>query len=405
MAGFWQSLLNQAGGGGIVGQIISFVFLMIFITFYSRIAVQQIMFKLEKSALMLEDMSNKAEKIVVRRINKKPDKKIQQKIRSFLEFFAIPPVDTDPYGVMKKLEHIVNQEKYRFKYFVGQVAPKSGQEEQANIMMGLSGAMNLYQIKKIVRHFVELIKETKSINLAFLIQMQLPFIEKLAGALLRGTEALTYGWPIGDSVGPYVATSLMDDKAKEIDGETVVSRRKMKNRDVIIVKAKGPGGRTGNPGKVIEKIAKKERIAKIITIDAAAKLEGEKTGTIAEGVGIAMGGVGVERYQLEEVSTRLQVPMDSVIIKMSSEEAIMPMKEPIWKAVPNATKTVEELVQTTRGKGAVVIIGVGNTCGVGNDRKSLENADQIIKTNIRKTKLIEEQKKKKFRLKFPSFGF
>ncbi len=402
---FWDALGNQLGSGGILGQVISFIVLIIFITFYSRIAVQQIMFKLEKSAIMLEEMSDRAEKIVIKKINRKSDRKLKEKIRSFLEFFVVPPVDIDPHGVMKKLEHIIDLEKYRFKYFVSQIAPKVGKEEQANIMMGLSGAMNLYQIKKIVRHFVELIKQTKSINLAFLIQMQLPFIERLSKALLRGTEALTNGWPIGDGIGPYVAASLTEGRVEEIDEDTVLHRKKIKKRDVIVMKAKGPGGRTGNPGKVLAKLARKEKIAKIITIDASAKLEGEKTGTTAEGVGIAMGGIGVERYQLEEVAVRLKVPMDSVVVKMSAEEAIMPMREAIWKAAPGTIGIVEEMVNNTKGSGKIVIIGVGNTCGVGNDKKSLLKAENIIKTNVKKMKMEVEKEKKKFRFKLPDFGF
>lgn len=400
-----ESISNLFGGGGILGQLIGLLIFILFITFYSRILVHQIMFKLEKSAMMLEDMSNKAEGIVTRKVSKKPDKKLRHKIKNFLEFFVVPPVDMDPYGVMKKLEHLVDQEKYRFRYFVSQVAPKADSEEQANIMMGLSGAMNLYQITKIVRHFVELIKKTKSINLAMIIQMQLPFIERLAKALLRGTEALSNGWPIGDGIGPYVAASMIDGNTKDFDDETILHRKKIGKRNVIVVKAKGPGGRTGNPGKLLEKIAKREKIAKIITIDAAGKLEGEKTGMIAEGVGIAMGGIGVERYQLEGVATKLKVPMDSVIVKMAPEEAIAPMKEPVWKAREGAMKTVEELIANTKGKGKVVIIGVGNTSGVGNNKKTLGDADKIIKSNIKKMKLLAKRKKKRFRLRLPGFGF
>ncbi len=401
----FSDIISGQVGGGLLGQLISFIILILFLTFYSRIIVQQVMFKLERSAVMLEDMSNQAERAVVRKISKKPDKKLREKIKNFLEFFVVAPVDIDPYGVMKKLEHIIDLEKYRFKYFVGQVAPKSGTEEQANIMMGLSGAMSLYQITKIVRHFVELIKKTKNINLALVIQMQLPFIERMAKALLKGTEALANGWPIGDGAGPYVTASMIDGRITHMDDETIIHRKKIKKRNVIIMKAKGPGGRTGNPGRVLEKIVKKEKIVKIITVDAAAKLEGEKTGTLAEGVGVAMGGIGVERYQIEEVATKLKVPLDSVVIKMSPEEAIMPMKEPVWKATSKAVELIEQSVANTTRKGIVVIIGVGNTCGIGNDKKSLTESETIIKSNVRRIKILAEKEKKRFRFKLPDFGF
>ncbi len=392
-------------GNGFIGQVLSLVVMIIFFSLYSRIMVQQIMVKLERSALTLEEMSSQAEKHVLKRIKKKMDKKTHQSIKNFLEFFVIPPVDLDPQGVMKKLEHIIDHEKYRFKYFVNEVSPESNEENKANIMMGLSGAMNLYQLTKIVRHFVELIKKTKSINLAFLIQMQLPFIERMAKALLHGTEALANGWVIGDGIGPYVAANLIENsKTEVIDDETVIARKKIKNRNVIIMKARGPGGRTGNPGKVLQKISKKEKIAKIISIDAAAKLEGEKTGTIAEGVGVAMGGVGVERYQIEEVAINNKIPLDSVIVKMSGEEAIMPMRRPIRDATRKVTELVERTVERTVDNGTIVVIGVGNTSGVGNNKKQLSDSDKIISANIKKMALRAKMRKKKFKWPF-DFGF
>lgn len=399
MVNILDVLSGQFSDGGIIGQILSFIIFILFLSFYTRIMVQQTMMKLEQSAVELEKMAIKAESDVIRKISKKPDKELRKKVRRFLEFFAIPPVNLDPYGIVKKYDHIQIQEKERFNYFVRQVIPQSNSEERANIVMGLSGAIQLHEITKIVRHFVELIKKTKSINLAFIIQMQLPFIERIAKALAKGTETLVNGEPVGDGIGPYIAAHMIgNEKVVNIDDETVLARKKYKNRELIIIKAKGPGGRTGNPGKVLEKIAQKENIAKIITIDAAAKLEGEKTGAVAEGIGVAMGGIGVERYEIEEVAVKYKLPLDAVIIKMSAEEAIMPMKKNVIDAVPEALELVHEAIDRTKSKGKIVIIGVGNTSGIGNNAKSLEAANEIIKSNIRKMEAEERMQKKKFRI-------
>ncbi len=360
--------------------------------------VTQILLRLERSVELLERMSLKAEDIVLKKISKKPDRKIRRSVKRFFEFFVISPVDLDPYGLVRKLEHVIDLEKERFKYFVSQVAPSLDPEKRANIMMGLSGAINLYQLTKQVRHFVELIKKTKSINLAMILQMQLPLIERLAKALLKGTEALSNGWPVGDTIGAYVAANLIgNSKIKEIDEDTIVCRKKYKRRDVIIIKAKGPGGRTGNPGRVLEKIAKREKIAKIITIDAAAKLEGEKTGTVAEGVGVAIGGIGVEKSHVEEVAVKRKIPLDSIIIKMSQEEAITPMKASILNSLPRVIEALDNAIERTRERGKIIIVGVGNTSGVGNNKKEAEEAKKIIKENIKKTKAKERRKRKIFR--------
>ena len=363
--------------------------------------VTQILFKLEKSAQLFESMSDKAKKTVLKKISKKPDSKLKGGVNRFLEFFVISPVDLDPYGIVKKLEHLTDLEKDRFKYFVNQVAPKLDSEKQANLMMGLSGAISLYMLTKLVRHFVELVKKTKSINLAMILQMQLPLIERLARALLHGTAALANGWPVGDTIGAYTAASLIDDsKVIEADDETVVCQKKYKKRDIIIVKAKGPGGRTGNPGRVVEEIVKKEKIANIITIDAALKLEGEKTGTIAEGVGVAIGGIGVEKTYIENIAVKKNLPLDSIIIKMSEEEAITPMKKSILDSVPMVTQALDAAIDRTKEKGKIIVVGVGNTSGVGNNKKDVEKSKEVIKQNIKMIKARLKKRKKRFKLPF-----
>lgn len=384
-----------------LSQLINILLWVVFLIFYPKLMVTQVMLQLENSTEKLEEMSKKAEGIVLNKISKKPDKKLKKQVGNFMEFFAITPVDLDPYGIVRKFDHIIKLEKDRFNYFASQVAPHLGKEEQANIVMGLSAAMSLYQITKIMRHFVELIKKTKSYNLALIIQMQLLMIERMAKALFKGTEALSYGWAIGDGIGPYVAANFIgDDKAEEVDEETIVSRRKYKGRDIIVMKAKGPGGRTGNPGKALENLSKKEKIAKIITIDAAAKLEGEKTGSTAEGIGVAMGGIGVERYQIEDVAVKNKIPLDSIIVKMSQEEAIMAMEKSVLEATPRVLEILDETIDRTKEKGILVVIGVGNTSGVGNNRKEAKKSEEEIRKIAAKIEKKEKEKKRRFRLPF-----
>ena len=57
------------------------------------------------------------------------------------------------------------------------------------------------QIAKIVRHNVELAKKFKNLQIAMILQMQLPIIEKIAESELKGAQAFVSGWPIGDSIG------------------------------------------------------------------------------------------------------------------------------------------------------------------------------------------------------------
>jgi hypothetical protein len=224
--------------------------------------------------------------------------------------------------------------------------------------------------------------------------MQLPLIEKISKALLKGTEALTNGWPIGDSVGSLVGAHLIGkSRAKEVEEDTIVAVKKLKGRTIFVVKAKGPGGRLGKLGKVVEKLVKRQKISKIITIDAAVKLEGEKTGGIAEGVGVAIGGIGVDRAYIENISTKQGIPLDSYVIKMSQEEAIQPMQKEILLAVPKVVKMVEENIKNSRGK--IIVVGVGNSCGIGNNEKDAQKAEKLINDVLKIMKKRKEEEKEK----------
>jgi hypothetical protein len=331
---------------------------------------------------------------MVGRISKTPDKKLKDSVANFFEFFVITPVSLDPYGIVKKFDLVVQTEKARFSYFVNQIAPDMDEEMKANTEMGLAGGIEMNTIAKIVRHYVELIKQTKSYQIALIIQMQMPLIKRIADSIHEGTMALAKGEPVGDGLGPLVAAEFMDAKSKEIEEDILMSEVTIEGRNCFVMKARGPGGRLGNPGKAVEKIAAKHRIARIITIDAAAKLEGERTGSIAEGVGVAMGGPGVDRSYIEDVAVKSNIPIDSVIVKMKSEEAIVPMKKEIKDAIPQVVEKVKEALMRSKKGDKIIIVGVGNTSGVGNDKKAAAVTKKWVDDYDRKMKLEKKKKKK-----------
>lgn len=365
--------------------------ILVSVVFGQRIMVSQILLRSEQFANQLENMTDKGKGYVLKKLKKK-DKSTKDSVNHFMDFFAIEPVNLDPYGIIKKIEHISELSEKRFKYFVDRIAPEFNSEEKANLIMGLSGALTLNQVAKIVRHYVEMLRKTKNLQYAIILQIQISLLEKPAKALLQGTEALTNGWPIGDSAGSFVVANMVGDtKPREIEEDTLIYKKKIKNRTVYIIKAKGPGGRLGKLGKAVEKLMKTEKICKIITIDAAAKLEGEKTGTVAEGIGVAIGGIGVDRAYIENIAVDKNIPLDSVIIKMGQEEAIQPIKKEILNAVPNTIKIVENTIEETKEKGTILVVGVGNTGGVGNNKKSAEEAEK----EARKISKIFEEKEKR----------
>jgi hypothetical protein len=185
---------------------------------------------------------------------------------------------------------------------------------------------------------------------------------------------------------------IQKDKVKKTEDEVTITEKKIDGRHAFLMKATGPGGRVGYPGKAVEKIIKKHRIARVITIDAAAKLEGEKTGSVAEGVGIAMGGPGVERTYIEEAVVRNRIPMDSIIVKMSSEEAIKPLRMSMIKAEPLVMDALKRCLARARKGDKVLIVGVGNTSGVGNNGKEAAATVKFVEAYERKLKAAKKKK-------------
>lgn len=379
-------MLAQFGGSmDWISTIMWFLVFILFIMFGPRLMVTQIVLKLEKDVAELEAMESRSITAVAKAVTKKPTAALRARIAGFMDFFSVSPIDLDPYGLMRKLDMVVRQAEDRFKWFAKQIGPGMSEQRTADIKSALAGAMTLHQITKVVRHFLELIKKYKIYQLGLLLQMQLPLIKRLAVAAEKATGAFIDGIPIGDGIGPLVVANLMTGKPESYaDEEFVVSRARIAGRPVLISKATGPGASTGYPGKFMLKLSKRERLDRIITIDAGLRLEGEKAGGIAEGVGVALGGTGVDRYEIEEFAVKAGIPLDAIVVKVNEEEALSPMIKDVLAAVPRATAALEVAVRRSRRNERILVMGVGNTCGIGNDARAARSAGERLRSAWKK---------------------
>ena len=194
---------------------------------------------------------------------------------------------------------------------------------------------------------------------------------EIAKAYRQASYAFAQGQPIGDGVGVLAVAKLVDGMEKktyEIAKDTVVQETLWNGRRLLVLRAKGPGGAVGKPGEGVKKLieAEGEKIKAVITIDAGLKLEGEESGKIVEGIGAAIGGIGVERYKIEEISKAKGIPLYAFVVYESVAEAITPMKESIAKAAERVVERVKKLISEKVGEGATIIVaGIGNTVGIG----------------------------------------
>jgi hypothetical protein len=287
----------------------------------------------------------------------------------FLEYFTILPVDLDPAGLVHKLDHVMRTRDDRVRAEIKKLCHGAGDREISKIENILEAATALNLIYKVVRHYYLMGKRTTSMFILVQLQMVMPLLLEEAEALQKAISAFKRGQPIGDGIGPMVVGKMMIGKEKKLAArETIYSEDEYKGRKLYLLKAEGPAGTVGRPGEAITRLVGDMgiKIDTVIMIDAALKLEGEKTGDVAEGIGAAIGGIGVEKYQVEEVAIRFNIPIYAVIVKQSVQDAITIMRKEIADAFEKVTNTIYSVIEDRTSEGqSVMVIGIGNTIGVG----------------------------------------
>ena len=293
----------------------------------------------------------------------------QKTLIGMIRNVTILPENMDPVGIVNKMELIIRTQEEHVKLKVREIMKSANDIEKTAAINMLEIASALDMIFRVVRHFYLITKKyPDNIYLAAQLQMILPSIVKQADAYLNAMDALEKLLPLGDGVGPLVVSRWMKDcKKYEYDDETVYSEMDYRGRRLAIIKAKGPGATVGRVDDALSSLLKGPYAdsSAVIMIDAALKLEGEKSGDVAVGIGAAIGGLGVEKFKIEEITTKLGIPLYAVIIKESLIEAISVMTRDIAEAAEQARKAILSLIETQVPEGGkAVIIGVGNTLGV-----------------------------------------
>jgi len=369
------SSLGQAlaPGNDIIGLIIQITWLGFFVAymFYGqRLQIKIMLKEIESSLFKLQLIRDRGRSLAISTIKDvgKTNNDLEPRVDRLLEHLYIPPVELDPTGIIKRLEHIVDVRDFRLKDEVKLMVPQANETQVNNLANMLEAALALNQIYKLVRHFYLSGKKTSSFYIILQLQMILPDIMKESEAYASALTAFKSGQPIGDGIGALIAARLMNGReSREIAQDVVMCEVPVEGRTAYVLKAKGPGGNVGKPGEAIRQILeeKEGKIAKMIIIDAAQKLEGEKPGEVMEGTGVAIGGPGVDKFKVEEVATKYKIPLDVILIKEGVGDVVSAMRKEISDSVDEATTRIHRIIRETTKEGdSVIIAGVGNTMGI-----------------------------------------
>ncbi|MCW4032584.1 MAG: DUF1512 domain-containing protein [Candidatus Bathyarchaeota archaeon] len=374
MLDFTLQLGLLGSGDSTTGTMISTLMYLTFIAFIffgQKIQLYTMLWSVGGSLKKLDFLRTEVKKLTLQTIKEigKPKEDPTPKLNSLLEHFLISPVNLDPAGIVAKFDHLLDVREDKFKNDVKMIAPAADKVQINNLENLVESSLALNTIYRIVRHFYLLSKKTSSFYLILQLQMILPLVMQEAEALQGASQAFAQGQPIGDGIGALVASKFMLNKKKrKVKKDVVVSETKIDGRKATVLKAEGPGGNVGKPGDAVKQIIKekKGKVKLIIMIDAALKFEGENSGEISEGIGAAIGGVGTEKFKIEEVASKYKIPLYAVIIKESIQDAISPMKKEINEATDKAIERINALIKENTKKGdSIIIAGIGNTIGIG----------------------------------------
>ncbi len=342
--------------------------IIVFVFYGQRIQLQITSGEIKKGIKKLDLYRTDARAELIDHVRKSagPGADPSKKIDTFLDYFTIMPVDTDPGGVMEKIRHMVRSREDYSREHVRSLLPGIGDLELTRVHTLLELATSLHMLHKVINHMFLTAKKQNNYPLILPLQMILPFVMEEAKAMSRAIPAFRMGQPIGDGIGPMVVGGMMlGTKQEPVSFQTVLGTTEFDGRRLLLLKAEGPGSAVGRPGDAIESILERGPIDAIIMVDAALKMEGEDSAAVARGFGAAIGGIGTERHQIEGIATRNRIPVFSIIVKQSVGEAITLMTRDIAYQAENVREQVREMIRdNTRPGQSVLVVGVGNTVGV-----------------------------------------
>ncbi|MEM3072362.1 MAG: DUF1512 domain-containing protein [Candidatus Bathyarchaeia archaeon] len=351
--------------------LLMYLSFILFIFFGQKIQLRMMLWEIDGVIKRLSLMRNRARELSLETIKRigKPKDDPSPTLDTLLEQFIIQPVDLDPAGIVWKLDHILDVRESRFKDEIRLIAPEASEPELNNLENLVEATLALNTIYRVLRHYYLLGKKTSSYYIVLQLQMLLPLVMQEAEAMVEATKAFSQGQPIGDGIGPLVAAKLMMGLEKRpMEKDMVASETTLEGRKLIVLKAEGPGGNVGKPGDAIRRLLEESNgdVSMVIMVDAALKFEGEKSGDISEGVGAAIGGIGTERFKIEEEVKKFNIPIYAIIVKESIQEAITPMRKAIADSVDQVIQRVKRLTQQrTKPGDTIILAGIGNTIGIG----------------------------------------
>ena len=315
---------------------------------------------------ILEDDKNKLRSMLRNLGVKAPDIVLNR----IFEFSIIEPVEVEPTDIIKRMDHLLRTAEKTVRGIIKDTLPSLGKHERSLIESSISIVAAINQVYKVMRHYLLLGEKENNFLLIYQLEFLMPQVMRMVNVYHEALDSFMNGRPIGDGIGPLVIYNLAERntiKSRRVVDDTDIIEIQYKDRRVLLVKAEGPGSNVAHPGAVISKIIEdlKGNIDLVITIDAALKLEGEESGSIMEGVGAAIGDPGPEKIAIERATTKYNITLRALLVKMDLKEAITTMRREIFESVEKVISYIDRMIEEqTKPHATILIAGIGNSMGI-----------------------------------------
>ena len=324
---------------------------------------------IRKRLYQLSELENEGRRKAISYLSKLGVSDPRKFMENFLDnFFVIEPVSKEPTDIIRRLKHLLRVRNTAVKAYVNEKLSNVDAWKRNNTEVLLEIVSVIRSINKVVRHYFQLCLKYSNWILVMQLALEMPQILRLVKSYNDAIDAFLKGTPVGDGVGPLVARHFIGvTKPAEVAEETDLYITEYEGRKLYIIKARGPGATVGWPGEAVERIVNRleGKVARIITVDAALRLESEESGEVAYGVGAAIGDPGPEKIAIERAATRYSIPLEAVVVKMSDAEALNTMSKKVYEGVQKAVEVVKKIIEEKVPKGEnVILVGIGNTVGI-----------------------------------------
>ena len=128
----------QLGGTNDFSGIVNIAFLafmMLFMLYGTRFQMWQWLKQIETGLHELKRMFIESRQTAIDTFKEfgKSEEEVAKDLDRWMDYFTIQPVDLDPAGILKRLDHLLDERRDRFQEFVAELAPESPESMNQNL--------------------------------------------------------------------------------------------------------------------------------------------------------------------------------------------------------------------------------------------------------------------------------